>query len=40
MRDYERKSKMIQLLEGDETIPVKFDSGEDDAYYDIIQRID
>lgn len=40
MRDYERKSKMIQLLEGDETIPVKFDPGEDDAYYDIIQRID
>ena len=40
MRDYERKSKMIQLLEGDETIPVKYDPGEDDAYYDIIQRID
>lgn len=40
MRDYGRKSKMIQLLEGDETIPVKFDPGEDDAYYDIIQRID
>ena len=40
MRDYERKSKMIQLLEGDETIPVKFDPGEDDTYYDIIQRID
>lgn len=40
MRDYERKSKMIQLLEGDETILVKFDPGEDDAYYDIIQRID
>lgn len=40
MRDYERKSKMIQLLEGDETIPVKFDPGEDDAYYDIIKRID
>lgn len=40
MRDYERKSKMIQLLEGDETIPVKFDPCEDDAYYDIIQRID
>lgn len=40
MRDYERKSKMIQLLEGDETIPVKFDPGEDEAYYDIIQRID
>lgn len=40
MRDYERKSKMIQLLEGDETIPVKFDPGEDDAYYDIIRRID
>lgn len=40
MRDYERKSKIIQLLEGDETIPVKFDPGEDDAYYDIIQRID
>ena len=40
MRDYERISQMIQLLEGDETIPVKFDPGEDDTYYDIIQRID
>lgn len=40
MRDYERKSQMIQLLEGDETIPVKFDPGEDDTYYDLIQRID
>lgn len=40
MRDYERISQMIHLLKGDETIPVKFDPGEDDTYYDIIQRID
>lgn len=40
MRDYERISQMIHLLKGDETIPVKFDTGEDDTYYDIIQRID